>query len=78
MHSANNLTFLTNKNKINFALNSVGFSIVENLPFLQYRRSVHLLTGRKMVVKWSKWVGEGRWGKIVMTCLIGFVGIIEE
>jgi hypothetical protein len=59
MHNENNPTFLTNHNQINSELNSAGFSIVENLPFLHYRRSVHLLSSRKMVVKWSTWGGEG-------------------
>jgi hypothetical protein len=45
MHNANNPTILTGHNQINFELNSVVFSIVENLPFLPDRRSVHLMTG---------------------------------
>ena len=42
-HNENNPTFLTSHNQICFKHNSVGFSIVENLPFLQYWRSVENL-----------------------------------
>ena len=50
MQNANNPTFLTSHNQKNFELNSAGFSIVENIPFLLYIRSVDLMSGRK----WSQ------------------------
>jgi hypothetical protein len=59
MHNENNPTILTCHNQITFKLNSGGFSTVKNLPFLQYWRSVHLMTDREMVAKWSTWGGEG-------------------
>jgi hypothetical protein len=47
-------TFLTKHNQINFELNSVGFSIVKNLPVLPYRRSGYILTDWKIVAKWPE------------------------
>jgi len=76
MHSANNPTFLTKQNQINFKLSSEGFSIVENLPVLPYRRTVHLMIGWEMVAKWSRGVGERRYEKVVIIGLMGFGGFI--
>jgi hypothetical protein len=54
MHNGNNPTFLTNRKQKNVELNSAVFSIVKNLPFLPYRRSVDLLTDRERVAKWPE------------------------